>query len=218
MPTITVENYLKQIVLEQQKLGNKRVPMGRVAASLGVVPGTATTMVKSLAESGLADYAPRKGVKLTAKGKKHALGILRRHRLIEVFLVKILGFDWGEIHADAERLEHAISDAVLARLDKLCGYPKYDPHGDPIPSAKGKYRTQKQKNLLECPLNKPFHIARILNQDTEFLKFAENRGLIPDANLRVKVRDLQADAVKLELERGKSLTLSSKVAEKILVK
>ena len=218
MPTITVENYLKQIILEQQKRGDQRVPMGCVAASLGVVPGTATTMIKSLAEARLVDYTPRKGVRLTTKGKKHALGVLRRHRIIEVFLVKILGLNWTTIHEDAERLEHAISDSVLARLDKLCGYPKYDPHGDPIPPANGEYKVQKQKNLLECSLNKSFCIARILDQDTAFLKFAEKNGLVPQAHLTVKRRDLQADAIRLETKGGKSLTLSSKVAKKILVR
>lgn len=218
MPTITVENYLKQIVVEQQQLGDQRVPMGRVATALGVVPGTATTMIKSLAESGLVNYIPRKGVKLTAKGEKQALAILRRHRIIEVFLVKILGLDWATIHDDAERLEHAISDSVLERLDKLCGYPKYDPHGDPIPSAKGDYKIVKQHSLLDCTLNKSLCIARILDQNTKFLRFAQKNGLMPEANLEVERRDLQADAIRLKTGCGKSLTLSSTVAKKILVR
>lgn len=219
MPSITTENYLKQILLEQQTAGTKeRVPMGRIAASLGVVPGTATTMIKSLAASGWADYKSRKGVKLTSKGEKKALSILRRHRIIEVFLVKILGFDWSEIHESAEHLEHATSDSVLERIDKLCGHPQYDPHGDPIPSADGVYESVRQDNLLQCPLNQWIRITRILDQNSVFLRFAKRKGLKPDARIKVSGRDPLADAIVIEMRGRDSLILGSKVAEKILVK
>src|SRR6476620_7329433 len=108
--------------------------MGRLAAAMGVVPGTATTMVKTLADSGLVTYEPRSGTRLTAGGEKLALHVLRRHRLVEPFLVKTLGLDWSEVHEEAEELEHAISDKVLHRIDQLLGHPTTDPHGDPIPT------------------------------------------------------------------------------------
>src|SRR6186997_3179354 len=116
MPTPTVENYVKQIYLEQQTApggeSDALVPMGRLANVMGVVPGTATTMMKALADSGLVTYEPRGGVRLTRGGEQLALHVLRRHRLVELFLGKTLGLDWSEVHAEGEELERAISDKV----------------------------------------------------------------------------------------------------------
>src|SRR2546422_10126862 len=110
MPSITVENYLKQLYLEQQNSAEELVQMGKLASAMGVVPGTATSMVKALADSGLVSYEPRFGAKLTRGGEQLALHVLRRHRLVELFLVKVLGLDWSEVHDEAEELEHAISE------------------------------------------------------------------------------------------------------------
>src|SRR5688500_10754743 len=106
MPTSTVEDYLKQLYLEQQNAPEELVPMGRLATLMGVVPGTATAMVKALSDSGLVLYEPRSGTKLTSGGEQLALHVLRRHRLVELFLVKMLGLDWSEVHDEAEELEH----------------------------------------------------------------------------------------------------------------
>src|SRR5438477_9097535 len=139
MASVTVENYLKQLYLEQQQHApGELVSMGRLAAVMGVVPGTATTMMKALADSGLVAYEPRGGVRLTRGGEQLALHVLRRHRLVELFLVRVLGMDWSEVHDEAEELEHAVSDKVLERIDALLEHPRVDPHGDPIPPAKGK--------------------------------------------------------------------------------
>src|SRR3954468_10456586 len=134
MPSSTVENYLKTLYAEQQAAGGDLVPMGALAAAMNVAPGTATAMVKALADAGLADYEPRGGVRLTAKGEKLALHVLRRHRLGGLFLVEVLGLDWSEVDEEAEELEHAISDKVLDRIDALLKFPQVDPHGDPIPT------------------------------------------------------------------------------------
>src|SRR5689334_7579483 len=158
MPSITVENYLKQLYLEQQNASEELVPMGKLATAMGVVPGTATSMVKALADSGLVFYEPRFGAKLTKGGEQLALHVLRRHRLVELFLVKVLGLDWSEVHEEAEELEHAISEKVLERIDALLGHPSADPHGDPIPTSKGKVATQKLASLAECDLNAPLRI------------------------------------------------------------
>src|SRR5438309_1705668 len=119
---------------ERRSSGPRGAEVGRSAW-----PATATTMVKALADSGLVAYEPRGGVRLTRGGEQLALHVLRRHRLVELFLVKVLGLDWSEVHAEADELEHAISDKVLDRIDGLLGRPSVDPHGDPIPSAKGKF-------------------------------------------------------------------------------
>src|SRR4051812_16333246 len=178
MPSFTVENYLKQIYLEQQSLaGDDLVPMGRLATAMAVTPGTATTMIKALAEANLVDYEPRTGVRLTKAGEQLALHVLRRHRLLELFLVKVLGLDWSEVHDEAEHLEHAISDKVLERMDAYLGHPSVDPHGDPIPTSKGKLATPKLKNLTEAEPGRPLRIARVADQEPAFLQFLHKNGL-----------------------------------------
>src|SRR5256714_5699083 len=164
MASITVENYLKQLYLQQQSAGSELVSMGRLASAMGVVPGTATTMVKALADSGLVAYEPRGGVRLTRGGEQLALHVLRRHRLVELFLVKVLGLDWSEVHDEAEELEHAISDKVLKRMDDVLGHPSVDPHGDPIPTARGKLAVPRRQSLADCPAHKPYRIARVIDQ------------------------------------------------------
>src|SRR5258706_5415072 len=149
MPSITVESYLKQLYREQQNASEELVPMGKLATAMGVVPGTATSMVKALADSGLVSYEPRFGARLTKGGEQLALHVLRRHRLVELFLVKVLGLDWSEVHDEAEELEHAVSDKVLERIDAFLGHPSVDPHGDPIPTSKGKVAPQKLQSLAE---------------------------------------------------------------------
>lgn len=217
MPSSTVEDYVKQIYLEQQAIGQGPVAMGRVAELLGVVPGTATTMMKSLQTSGLITYEPRIGVRLTVEGDRLALLMLRRHRLIEAFLVQVLGYDWSEIHDDAEALEHAVSDKMLERIDEILGQPKFDPHGDPIPSASGQMARRKLFPLSEVADGETVRVARLLNQATPFLQFAEANGLKPGAVVSVTDHNPAADALTLMLEAGKPLSLSSSVALSILV-
>src|SRR4051812_21483304 len=166
MPSITVENYLKTLFTEQQHAGGgELVTMGTVAAAMNVTPGTATSMVKALAESGLVDYEPRGGVRLSSRGEKLALHVLRRHRLVELFLVEVLGLDWSEVDEEAEELEHAISDKVLEKIDDLLHHPRVDPHGDPIPTAKGKIAHRAMVSLSECELNRPMRVARVVDQN-----------------------------------------------------
>src|SRR5882762_386242 len=157
LPSSTVENYLKAIYQGQSALSpNERlVPMGHVASALGVTPGTATTMVKALAESGLADYEPYSGVRLSPAGEKLAGLVLRRHRLVELFLVQVMGMSWAEVHDEAEQLEHVVSERLIERIDEMLGRPTHDPHGDPIPTPEGEITTRHLDNLLTCPLGTP---------------------------------------------------------------
>ena len=219
MPSSTVEDYVKQIYLEQ--LGatdpSALVSMGRLAAAMGVVPGTATSMVKALADAGLVDYEPRGGARLTRGGEKLALHVLRRHRLVELFLVRVLGLDWSEVHDEAEELEHSISDKVLERIDAVLGRPSVDPHGDPIPSAKGKVDESRHASLADCDLNRPFRVARVIDQDAAFLQFVHRCGLVPGVGVTVEVRDELADAVWVRPGGGRPLTLGRAAAAKILV-
>ena len=215
MASIAVENYLKHILLLSEETGDL-VSMGALATSLDVVPGTVTTMVKALAED-LVEHQPRLGVRLTDSGRRMALGVIRRHRLVETFLVNVLKMDWSSVHSEAEQLEHAISDDVLDRLDALLGHPTTDPHGDPIPSAQGKLNSQVYATLATCVLAKPLRIVRVTEQSAEFLQFAEQNGLLPGAIVRVADRNLAAGLVTLKRSRNQSAPLSLAAAGKILV-
>jgi DtxR family Mn-dependent transcriptional regulator len=219
----TVENYLKTLYAEQQRSGRGLVAMGTVAAAMDVAPGTATAMVKALHESGLVEYEPRGGVRLTGKGEKLALHVLRRHRLVEMFLVEALGLDRSEVDEEAEELEHAISDKVLEKIDQFLGHPEVDPHGDPIPSAKGKVSNRALTSLAECELGRPVRVARVIDQNPQFLQFVDRHSLKPGAQVVVRGRDDVADSVSIH-SRGAGggqpqspLTLGRTAAAKILV-
>jgi DtxR family Mn-dependent transcriptional regulator len=217
MATSTVENYLKQLYLEQHAAAGDRVTTGRLATAMGVVPGTATSMVKALSDSGLVEYEPRGGVRLTGRGKQLALHVLRRHRLVELFLVKTLGLDWSEVHVEADNLEHVISERVLERMDAILGFPTVDPHGDPIPSPQGQLHEPTHPSLADCKVGEPCKIARVLDQEPEFLKFVDRQGLMPGAVVTVESREAAAEAVKIRIGRRAAVSLGLSAAAKILV-
>lgn len=217
MATSTVEDYIKAIYLECRKISDDMLPIGKLAQCLSVVPGTATTMVKSLHAAGLVDYEPRVGTKLTNQGEVLALHVLRRHRLVELFLVEILKMDWSEIHDEAEQLEHVISDRVLEKIDALLGHPQYDPHGDPIPSHSGQLQERNLQNLINCTPGQETKVARILDQEPGFLQFAEKNGLVPGNSVTVLQHDEIANAIEVETTPGTTLTLGKQAAIKIEV-
>lgn len=216
MPTSTVEDYVKQVYLIQQDVRGAVAPMGRLSEALGITPGTTTTMVKALADDGLVAYEPRVGVRLTEAGENLALKVLRRHRIAEAFLVKVLGMDWSEVHEDAERLEHAISDKVLDRMDALLNRPTHDPHGDPIPATDGALTPSTNACLAVAATGAKVTIARIVDQSPRFLSYAREVGLIPGAVLQVTERCDPAEAITVRFGNSrKVLTLSARVAAKI---
>lgn len=217
MPTSTVEDYLKQIFLEQQRSAGKRVGMGKIAAALELTPGTVTTMVKTLADSGLLDYEPYSGVLLTESGRQLALHVLRRHRLIELFLVQVMGMDWSEVHSEAELLEHAFSDRLVDRIDEMLGRPEVDPHGDPIPTAGGEVVHKDLAALARTVVGDEVVVARVLDQSSEFLQLVEREGLKPGSRVRVVALDPPADSMVLETAAGERVSLGSRAAEKVLV-
>jgi DtxR family transcriptional regulator, Mn-dependent transcriptional regulator len=218
LPSTTVENYLKAIFQAQLTLGpDELMPMGQLASALGVVPGTATTMVKALAESGLVKYEPYVGVRLTAAGGKLAALVLRRHRLIELFLVKVMGMSWAEVHDEAEHLEHAVSDRLIDRIDEMLGRPAVDPHGDPIPGPEGTITSPAYETLLTCPLHAPVVVSRVSDQDSEFLRFVERNDLKPGQIVRVEERDPVGDSVRLRGDNERQVTIGARAASKVLV-
>jgi DtxR family Mn-dependent transcriptional regulator len=219
LPSSTVENYLKAIYLGVASLARPQrlMPMGQLAASLGVAPGTATTMVKTLAESGLVRYEPYSGVALTASGEKLAALVLRRHRLIELFLVRVMGYSWDEVHEEAEQLEHAVTDRLIDRMDEMLGRPEADPHGDPIPSADGRVKHQAAESLLTCPLQTRVTVTRVIDQDRAFLRFIESHDLKPGESIEVEHRDPAADSVRVRGRNDQRITIGMRAASKLLV-
>jgi DtxR family Mn-dependent transcriptional regulator len=217
MPTSTVENYLKAILV--RSAGEEGVvATGALAEALGVTPGTITTMVKSMASRGLLEHQPREGVRLTPEGRAHALAVVRKHRLVETFLVEVLRMDWKEVHEEAEALEHAISDRVLLRIDAILGHPATDPHGDPIPSRKSPVLgAPKGVTLASCEPMKAFRVGRILDQSTDFLAFIQRTGLMPGSRVKVRERDRASGVVSCELKDGEA-TLGLPEAAKIEVR
>lgn len=217
-PSSTVENYLKTIFLSDAQTTTARLmPMGQLASTLGVAPGTATTMVKALADSGLVEYEPYSGVRLSAAGERLAALVLRRHRLVELFLVQVMGMRWDEVHEEAEQLEHVVSDRLMERMDEMLGRPTVDPHGDPIPGPEGQLTRWELDSLLTCPLNTPLTVRRVTDQDAAFLRFIESHQLKPGQSVEVEARDQVADSVQLRAGDGRRVTIGTRAASKLLV-
>jgi len=191
--------------------------MGMIATSLGVTPGTATSMMKNLQKEKWLSYKSRKGVRLTPSGKKIGMIMIRRHRLLETFLVETLGLDWSEIHDEAEVLEHAISEKVLERLDIFLGKPRHDPHGHPIPTKNGIIRRLPKKTLLDSLVGTKMKIESILDQSPEFLNFAQAKGLMPGRMVTLVKNEKVADTIELQVEKMPKFSLGYKTAQKILV-
>jgi DtxR family Mn-dependent transcriptional regulator len=228
MASRTIENYLKQLWLlehaQKPRPTSTRtgqppawVSMGKLAGTMRVTAGTTTTMVKAMADAGLARYTPRAGVRLTKAGEKLALHVLRRHRLLELFLVEILGIDWSHAHEEAEELEHVISELVLSAIDRLLGRPQVDPHGDPIPSEGGKLMVQDTLSLSNTDKGCRIVIRRILDQSREFLTFARESGLVPRAKVTVEHINPNSEAMSLVPDGRPPLSISLSVAAKFEV-
>ncbi len=201
MPSLTVENYLKAILQISIRNESDWVSTGQLAEALGVSPGTVTSMLKTLAESQLADYKPYEGVRLTETGRTLGMRMLRRHRLIELFLVHTLDMTWDQVHEEAENMEHAVSDFLIDRIDDYLGRPQCDPHGDPIPSSEGTMRGQTVTAvpLTDCRPGTRVKITRVINQGPEFLRYLSETGLELGVVGIVRTNNAEADVVTIDL-------------------
>lgn len=217
MPSSTVENYLKAI-WSLQGLADEGglVPMGQVADKLSVTPGTATTMINQLERKGLVDYTPRRGVRLNEAGRKAAMRVLRRHRLVETFLVEIMKLDWAEVHEDAEVLEHVISDRLLLRMDEMLHHPTHDPHGAPIPSAEGHLEREGTAVLADCP---PGHytLKRVREDQPTFLQWLSELELVPGTSFTLAEKNQEAGTLSLGLQGRTDLVQISVPASRSLL-
>lgn len=217
MASLTIENYVKTIYLLCDGQPEPAAATGKVATALEVSPGTVTSMLKTLKETGLAEYTPYEGVRLTESGRRLALRVLRRHRLIELFLAHTLNMSWDEVHEEAENMEHAVSDLLIDRIDEYLGHPRSDPHGDPIPKADGTVPEAAVTSLSEGHAQQRFRIERVLDQSPEFLRYLSEAGLALGAEGVVISHRPESGVITLEVNAAQT-TLASSVAEKLLVK
>jgi len=219
MPSLTVENYLKAALQITIRTGRQSVSTGELAAALDVSPGTVTSMLKTLGDSNLVEYRPYEGARLTEAGRTLALRMLRRHRLIELFLVETLGLSWDQVHEEAENMEHAVSDVLIKRIDEFLGHPECDPHGDPIPTEEGRFRGQPgtTMKLTDCPPETRVQLVRVTNQNSEFLRYLSESGMEIGTVFRVLENNPAAEVVTARLGE-RSMSISHAAANALLVK
>lgn len=216
MPSLTVENYVKAIFTICSAQKGEPAATGQLAAALGVSPGTVTSMLKTLSESNLATYTPYEGVRLTPAGNALAVRVVRRHRLIELFLVKTLSLTWDEVHEEAEHMEHAVSDWLIDRIDAWLEFPRTDPHGDPIPNRDGSIDSPESRPLTECQVGDRFTLSRVMDQSPEFLRYLSGSGLPLGAAGEVTANRSEAGIVTIRVA-GAETTLGREAAQKLRV-
>ncbi len=185
--TRSVEDYLKAIYHLSNAGGVAST--SEIAAVLDVAPPSVSGMVKRLSETGLIEHLPYRGVQLTQIGRRAALKMIRRHRILESFLTRQLGYDWDRVHAEAEKLEHAASDELIERMARVLGDPQYDPHGDPIPTAGGEIEATQLISLADATVGATYEVRQVGTQDSDRLRFLAEQGLVP--NVRLQVIDRQ---------------------------
>ena len=195
--TRSVEDYLKAIY--QLSPEGRAASTSEIAHLLALSPPSVTGMVKRLSEHGLLEHIPYRGVQLTDEGRRAALRMVRRHRLIEAYLVEFLGYSWDTVHEEAERLEHAVSDTMVERMATALGNPEVDPHGDPIPSADGFVQELSCTPLTDIPVGQTVEIHRVQESQPERLRYIASLGLKPGVLVTVIDRQPFDDLVTIEV-------------------
>ena len=213
--TRSKQDYLK--ALYALAPGGETVTTSGLAEHLGVSAPSVTSMLGKLARERLVTHAPRAGARLTARGRREAIAMVRRHRILETFLVRVLGIDWSEVHADAEVLEHHISDRVLEAIDRLIGHPGEDPHGHPIPDRRGRMTRRVLRPLASLAEGASAVVREIRDQDGRRMMRWKQAGLVPGARVRVReVRTIE-DVFAIEVEGRPLVITGSEGLEGVLV-
>ncbi|MDB5351116.1 MAG: Mn-dependent transcriptional regulator [Planctomycetota bacterium] len=217
MPSLTVENYVKMIYLISARLPEgEAVSTGDLAHALVVSPGTVTGMLKTLSEANLSIYTPYEGARLTPSGRRLALTVLRRHRLVELFLAHTLSMPWDEVHEEAEHMEHAVSERLVDRIDAFLGHPAVDPHGDPIPRADGSFAETVGQPLSSLNPGQTFRLVRVVDQDKSFLRYLTESGL--DLGTKGVLVENRPEAGAVTIRVGeRAVALGMEAAGKVLV-
>ena len=212
----TEENYLKAIFKLSEK-ENSSASTNSISKEMNTSAASVTDMLKRLSEKNLINYEKYKGVTLTKKGNKIATGLIRRHRLWEVFLLEQLDFSWDEVHEIAEQLEHIKSDKLVERLDRFLEYPKFDPHGDPIPDADGIFTYRKQILLSDLNVHEKGIIVGVNEHSTSFLQYLDQHTLNLGANIEVLEHFDYDSSRKIKLNGQTEHILSSKVCQNLFI-
>jgi DtxR family transcriptional regulator, Mn-dependent transcriptional regulator len=215
MNSFTEENYLKAIY-KLSGPDSVEVSTNSLAEKLGTKPASVTDMLRKLSAKKLINYQKYQGVSLTQSGKKIAIQIIRRHRLWELFLVKNLEFGWDKVHDIAEQLEHIESNELIDRLEKYMGFPRFDPHGDPIPDNKGKFPSA-QSTLLSEATGTTFIMTGVVDHGTAFLQYLDKIGLGLGDEIKIKERNPYDHSLNISINKKHSVFISNQVARNILV-
>jgi DtxR family Mn-dependent transcriptional regulator len=218
MNTFTEENYLKAIYKIAEE-GDDFITTNDIAGKMNTKAASVTDMLRKLSAKKLIKYKKYYGVALTENGKKVALNIIRSHRLWEMFLVKTLKFKWDEVHDVAEQLEHVRSEKLVKHIDKFLNFPKFDPHGDPIPDANGKIISSHEKSVLlsEAKHDKNLVITVVKDHSVSFLQLMEKSGIVPGSKIKVKAVQPYDKSLSLVLNGRKKMFVSNQIAKNILV-
>ncbi len=213
----SVEDYLKAVYALNSR--GRAAETGQLARALDVQPASVSGMIRRLASDGLVDHEPYRGARLTEEGMRLALKVLRRHRILETFLVSRLGYGWDDVHEEAERLEHTASDALIERMAEVLGDPATDPHGAPIPTRAGRMDATPWRPLDEVPLGRRAVVRSVPDDDPDRLRRFQAMGLVPGARLDVASTDGAARVfVRVEGDAGIDVVaLSADVAKRVTV-
>ncbi|WP_163759764.1 manganese-binding transcriptional regulator MntR [Mycobacterium botniense] len=218
--TTVAQDYLK-VIWTTQEWSLEKVSTKMLAEKIGVSASTASESIRKLAEQGLVDHEKYGAVTLTESGRRAALAMVRRHRLLETFLVNELGYSWDEVHDEAEVLEHAVSDLLIARIDAKLGFPQRDPHGDPIPASDGQVPTPPARQLWACRDGDTGTVARISDADPEMLRYFDSVGIHLDSRVEVLARREFAGMISVAIRSNEgsdtTVDLGSPAAQAIWV-
>lgn len=210
------ENYIKTIY-HLEAISNKGISTNAIAKKLETKASSVSDMIKKLSEKELVVYKKYQGVTLTSFGKKTAANIVRKHRLWEVFLVEKLNFSWDEVHEVAEQLEHIKSPKLINQLDALLGFPKHDPHGDPIPDKEGNLNIIEKSLLSSLKKNQSGVCVGVDDSSSEFLQYLDKKGITLGMQITVLEKEEYDDSLSIKIE-NKKLTISNKIANNIYIK
>jgi DtxR family Mn-dependent transcriptional regulator len=214
--SFTEENYIKAIYKISQE-GESTVSTNAIAEAMQTKAASVTDMLRRLHEKGIINYVKYRGVTLTEIGQKTALQLVRKHRLWEVFLVDKLKFNWDEVHEVAEELEHITSELMIRRLDEFLGYPKYDPHGDPIPTESGEMTIKPQILLSELQIGETGLVMGVKDSQPLFLQYLDKMGIYLGAKIKVTDKIEYDNSLEINLDNKKQLSVSSEVSKNIFV-
>ncbi len=217
MTSLTEENYLKAIYTLINAV-DKKASTNEIAKKMETKASSVTDMLKRLNEKGLVDYEKYKTVQITEKGKQVAISIIRKHRLWEYFLVENLNFGWDEVHDIAEQLEHIESIELTNKLDEFLGFPKFDPHGDPIPNSKGVFPSRESKKLSEAKIGSEIVIIGVEDHSTNFLNFLSEMNIELGTELSIKTKHSFDNSILVVNSENQKITLSQKVANNLFIK